>query len=496
MINILLRTLCVLTFLLGELKGFALEQQEASVTLNIGRGQVGRSGEIQVKVTLFENYYPALHDWNVLERMASLAGDDIVFGLTLPDAKLYKVHIDFMLENRPANIFGEPIVLPIESGDAYRLIYKDDGLRAAGPGSEKINCLLKLYKKTTISLSEQIINLANRKQFMAYAFAVNDLIDSVQSEAVSLLNAFGSNISDQGRAYLLDFLKGRLESAKLSMFKSFRAKKEYPLNEQEVDALFNHLFEPYALQEPEKSVLALQHLRAHYEMEREWLRAKRYLVEGINKVNYDTLFLTIKTKYHGTVRDALLLYMMATDVSMLTDMQGKFAASYKAMEDDGFKKGISLLENRLGKLAKVLPFKFYDINGNEYTNTFFKDKLVVFDFWYTGCGACANLFRTSKPIREYFKDNEGIMFVSVNVDFQQEKWEKGLQSGLYTDNCELNLWVKEKGFTNSFLKSYGFNGYPRILVMDGDGNLVSANLPHLDTDQDVARFIALINNAN
>ncbi len=103
-----------------------------------------------------------------------------------------------------------------------------------------------------------------------------------------------------------------------------------------------------------------------------------------------------------------------------------------------------------------------------------KGKYVYVDVWATWCGPCKREIPFLKEVEKKFH-NENVEFVSTSIDqaADHEKWtamvnEKelgGMQ--LFADN----------DWKSKFVQDYGIQGIPRFILIDPQGNIVSADAP-------------------
>lgn len=126
-------------------------------------------------------------------------------------------------------------------------------------------------------------------------------------------------------------------------------------------------------------------------------------------------------------------------------------------------------------VGKASPkFSYQDISGKKISLDDFKGKLVYIDVWATWCGPCIQEIPALKQLKEDYK-SKNVEIISISIDVQKDfdKWKKmvaekqlkGVQ--LFADND----WKSE------FVKAYGIDAIPRFLLIDKNGNILSADAP-------------------
>lgn len=141
----------------------------------------------------------------------------------------------------------------------------------------------------------------------------------------------------------------------------------------------------------------------------------------------------------------------------------------------------------------VLEYPFKDILGNEVRITDFKGKVILIDLWYSGCGACISCSEALKPIHKSLMA-KNIVFLSISVDRNKKKWLQSITKN--ATRSELNPWAGkyypspgtvtlycgDAGSDNIFIRKYNPNRlYPKLLLIDSLGRVVSDNLPRPET---------------
>lgn len=125
------------------------------------------------------------------------------------------------------------------------------------------------------------------------------------------------------------------------------------------------------------------------------------------------------------------------------------------------------------KAGKPSPaFDFENFAGGKTSLESLKGKLVYIDVWATWCVPCLQEIPALQALeKEYHGKN--IAFVSISIDQNKQKWvdyqtankPTGIQ--LYGD-----LSVED-----NFADAYGIQSIPRFILIDKEGNIISASAP-------------------
>jgi len=157
--------------------------------------------------------------------------------------------------------------------------------------------------------------------------------------------------------------------------------------------------------------------------------------------------------------------------------------------DEKFKTDLTEKYNNIKALVKgsVSP-KFNNYENHKGGTTSLDDlkgKYVYIDVWATWCGPCVREIPFLKEIEEKYRNNS-IEFVSISIDDKEdyEKWKsfvsekqmEGIQ--LYADNS----WQSE------FVKKYVITGIPRFILIDPQGNIISADAPRPSSEKLIDLF--------
>ena len=152
------------------------------------------------------------------------------------------------------------------------------------------------------------------------------------------------------------------------------------------------------------------------------------------------------------------------------------------------------MKRALPKGAPSPTFDDYEnINGEKTSLSDLKGKYVYIDVWATWCGPCKAEIPFLKTVEKNYH-GKNIAFVSMSIDDDRShdgSWEKA--------NEDWRKMVKEKdlggiqifapnGWNSEFVQNYKVDGIPRFILVDPEGNIVSASAPRPSSEELIKLF--------
>jgi hypothetical protein len=134
--------------------------------------------------------------------------------------------------------------------------------------------------------------------------------------------------------------------------------------------------------------------------------------------------------------------------------------------------GSSLLKTSPGVTA--FPFVLPDVSGNKIRLRDYLGKVVLLDFWSTGCAGCSSFYKTivKSTIIPTFRHNNQFALISICTDPNKEMWKKSLKEKIFADEDETNVYTDGKGFEHEIISYYGLTGLPCALLIDRKGKIL------------------------
>jgi thiol-disulfide isomerase/thioredoxin len=210
-------------------------------------------------------------------------------------------------------------------------------------------------------------------------------------------------------------------------------------------------------------------------------KSYRYLQFIVGKLETDFLindgkpspskvFQKLASDYTGEIRDRALLFFL---LNSFTDgnIAQKVQEAKGLVSTDYCKKVLEQIEYRLSG-NNIYGFSLTDSNGKQVSLSKFKNKIVLVDFWFTGCGSCAQFYKDvlSKAVDEYQHEPK-VVFVSICADKSVAKWKSSISSGDYASKNEVNLFTGGEGFEHAILKRLHINDFPTFIIIDQNGKV-------------------------
>lgn len=119
-------------------------------------------------------------------------------------------------------------------------------------------------------------------------------------------------------------------------------------------------------------------------------------------------------------------------------------------------------------------FDYENQKGGKTSLENLKGKYIYIDLWATWCSPCREQFPFLQKVEEQYK-GRNIEFVAISLDAIKDhsKWSKFV-SEKQLSGIQL---LADKEFESKFIKDYGIHEIPTFILLDPNGNIVSARAP-------------------
>ncbi|WEK20210.1 MAG: TlpA disulfide reductase family protein [Candidatus Pedobacter colombiensis] len=368
-----------------------------------------------------------------------------------------------------------------ENGDDITMdVWPKGYLLFSGKGAEKLNCQFDIYniEGGSKAVTSRWIKLENAKDHDK-AFKLNaDEVSLMTKLRLKLLESYKGEFSESiyNRIYLDAIGNARLwglteksnlivyarNEAALSAFRNLNKMRA----DQELELTVDSNFIPYSAYYPA------------YIFEKEWNIQRLYAKDAATGDSFVGMYGVLQQKYQGALRDQLLMIGISKlNRYFSAEIQSSLGLVMKSITDPAYKKTLMAWQK---KQNEVFPFELQDTAGNIRKLSDYKGKLVIVDFWFTGCGHCEILNKTMETIIKKYENNKNIVFLTISSDSDKKTWIKSVSTGLYTSPGTINLYTNGLGLGHPIIKHYGFYSAPQQLIIDKNGMLITSHPPRPD----------------
>lgn len=109
-------------------------------------------------------------------------------------------------------------------------------------------------------------------------------------------------------------------------------------------------------------------------------------------------------------------------------------------------------------------------NENLSFDVFFKNKFVLVDFWYSGCGPCRAQFSSLRNLYQQYNDS-GFEIVGISVD--QVKYKKEWEDIIVKDKLVWKQYWDKNGTESD---RFSINAFPTNFLIDSKGKIINKNI--------------------
>lgn len=391
------------------------------------------------------------------------------------ESKLESCHsyISIYLKNK--NSYTSLILLYlIVPGDSVHMLIRRDSILFSGKGSEKYTCQYRMQKVPDISFStEDFLAFDNNTNSYAFNMYMMKKIDSLLKVKFSILKEYESRMPLQSYKQL------KVNYVSENLFKQYNSldfhydPTEDVLVRNDKIKFFNELQKQSLPGDADGTLIAESSYASEF-----------LLCKAIRKLQFDSyvnrkqfeekyspfnLAMLACGKLNGLVKERLLA--ISYDLFYRPEEQKDTAELTLALNETKrgyFHRYLYSLKAAMNPGRKAYDFKLVDRDDNTVRLSDFRDKVIVLDFWFTGCGYCIKLEKRMKDIRNFFKDDSNVAFLSVCLDADKETFLKGVASGNYTGESEINLYTGGEAFDHPLAKYYNITGCPELVIIDKD----------------------------
>ena len=371
--------------------------------------------------------------------------------------------------------YTNPQLYLVEPGDNIRINCTKDSMVFSGLGAAKMQIWYQMENLKNIVLKDY----PPRRIHGDYKNELWDYYDESLSIKMAFLKNTQSQVSPISYQLMLTDIFSRDMNARLGDF-GLDTGRDSGTTTEYYHALYSRFcrkFETFAHTENNE---ILSHSFYYTN-----LLLSKHIVDSFALVkkpfNLAVCYEQVKKKYTGIMRERLITSLL--EKYRLRSQQSLCLQDAVTIVKDPELKAL-LLKEYLNKLKGTPAFNFILTNtaGKTVRLSDFKNKVVILDFWFTGCLSCIEMSTALQPVEAVFKENKNVVFISISIDTDKGFWLKSLSTGYYSTPERINLYTNGEGEMNGLIRYYDIHSYPTVMLIDTHGNLFSSSLPNPRAD--------------
>lgn len=361
----------------------------------------------------------------------------------------------------------------IQPGDSIAISYNSSDLKNtlsfSGKGKEKF------LLADSINLIKSYFNEHNeiiKKQPSPIDYFFGK-IDSIQKHFTQQLAAYKTNMSIQSFKLLNGFLQANVLRSKYNgainiagdSYDNIIKTKASLLTDQSIKALENLLNFEGNLSASYFYVSIVANILSVY--------FEDNILPSISD-NLDTKYEILAKKIPTQLRSPVLFYLLEKDLKQRHDsaIEKNIITAFPIAKDSIYSNALNqkLATARALKNGIAAPdFSVKNINGETVTLSSFSNKVVYLDFWFAACGPCHKLFTDIASVKEYFRSDTNVVFLTVSID-NSNTWKKALTK---FDIPGYHVFTENKYREHPIIKAYNVSQYPTTYLIGRNGKIIS-----------------------
>lgn len=143
-------------------------------------------------------------------------------------------------------------------------------------------------------------------------------------------------------------------------------------------------------------------------------------------------------------------------------------------------ENLSRFEQQYSKFLTLLrgnpspTFNYENYKGGTTSLEDLRGKYVYIDVWATWCAPCLREIPSLQEVEKDYK-NKNLQVVSISIDEPKayDKWREMIEENSL-GGIQL---MSDNNWASQFVQDYGIQGIPRFILVDPEGNIVSADAP-------------------
>lgn len=211
--------------------------------------------------------------------------------------------------------------------------------------------------------------------------------------------------------------------------------------------------------------------------------------EFTDELDFIYAYKTIKREYIGEIRNYCLNNLLSYYISENNPAIDSLVYDFKTfcldtntiIYIDSLRS--ALIDKKNISITEALNTSIYDISNTEFSiYDLIKDKPVLIDCWASWCKPCLDEMADSKILKKKYEGKVDIIYLSF--DKNKKFWKKK------SDEIGLkNSYLISNDFENNFTYYFNIFSLPRYIIIDKNGNVVTANAPRPSNKEGIENIL-------
>lgn len=372
----------------------------------------------------------------------------------------------------------------IEPGDSIYVRFKPNNAQFSGKGAARFQCMYNIMKEEKLKVNGLprvtfVRNQADWTQLFAN-------MDTLLEYKLKVLDLSKGKLSKREYEILKADIFGEGESAKFFTsyigFKSADSSSKKWLLNYYLDKFYNKPVDMSFSSELKESPFFAAYLVRKIKIDH------KFRIE-VGLETEKSIYSIIKKEYGygGSLNDMVIATYFFQEANYI-QMDSMLLGALSYVKTPKYRNKLIGLADTFGKGKQVMNFSLVDSMNKLVRLADFKGKVVIIDFWFTGCGACKILAKELAKVELLLKNNPEVVFISLSIDIAKEKWLQSIRKDAspskayphagkhFSTDRSVYLYTNGNGKSDPFIKKYvQSGGYPKMLLIDKKGNIISAN---------------------
>jgi len=204
------------------------------------------------------------------------------------------------------------------------------------------------------------------------------------------------------------------------------------------------------------------------------------LVHSPTDQKFQKVYDALVAQNNGIIREKLLLFYFSNSLNSSGSEHPEYVynSSLQYFSNPKYKDYVSSLSKYAARGSEAYNFKLPNESGKIVSLDDFKGKVIILDFWFTGCNSCSAMAKSlESSVLPVFINSKDLICISINVDRHKNKWLQSVKSGEYTNPKSINLFTEGLALDHPLIQKYHFQGFPQVMLIDRNGKIFSPSLP-------------------